>query len=67
MNNNVGMGEVKDFEYMVLSYSTKKRKILQYNYQGLLKPVNQENNQNDVLSLFESTWEKELSFLVSHL
>ena len=55
MNNNVGMVEVKDFEYMVLSYSTKKRKILQYNYQGLLKPVNQENNQNDVLSLFEST------------
>ena len=32
MNNNVGMVEVKDFEYMVLSYSTKKRKILQYNY-----------------------------------
>ena len=57
MNNNVGVGEVMDFESMVLSSSTKKkkRKILQNNYEVLLKPVSQENNQNDVLSLFGST------------
>ena len=55
MNNNVGVGEVMDFESMVLSSSTKKSKILQNNYEGLLKPVSQENNQNDVLSLFGST------------
>ena len=57
MNNNVGVGEVMDFESMVLSSSTKKkkRKILQNNYEVLLKPVSQENNQNDVLFLFGST------------
>ena len=64
MNNNVGVVEVMDFESMVLSSSTKKRKILQNNYEGLLKPVSQENNQNDVLSLF-GQHEKELSFLVT--
>ena len=65
MNNNVGVVEVMDFESMVLSSSTKKRKILQNNYEGLLKPVSQENNQNDVLSLFGSTWER--IELFSHL
>jgi len=67
MNNNVGVGEVMDFQSMVLSFSTKKRKILQNNYEGLLKPVSQENNQNDVLSAYLSLGqhEKELSFLVT--